>query len=85
MADPTDCVPGLQAMLAEAEKAYHEMMLGGSVRVVVDQNGERVEYTAANKQFLFNWILTLKARLASPNPCDPNWGQSKGPAGFLYP
>ena len=32
----------LQAMLAEAQSAYHTVMLGGGVVTVVDQNGERV-------------------------------------------
>lgn len=85
MADAPDCRPGLEAMLKEAQAAYHQLMLGGGVRVVVDQNGERVEYTAGNKQYLFNWILRLQAQLASSNPCDPNWGAPKGPAGFLFP
>ena len=50
----------IQAKLAEAEKAYHELMLGQSVRVFVDQNGERVEYTAANKLALQSYINQLR-------------------------
>ena len=51
----------IQAKLAEAEKVYHELMLGLSVRVFVDQNGERVEYTAANKQALLSYINQLRS------------------------
>mgnify|MGYP003145228815 CR=1 FL=1 len=53
----------LQARLTEAEEKYHELALGGSVRVFVDQNGERIEYTAANRQELRNYILSLRAQL----------------------
>lgn len=49
----------LQDMLAEARKAYSQLVLGGAVRVVVDQNGERVEFTAANRQSLNQYIQTL--------------------------
>lgn len=60
----TDCTETSQR-LAEAEKAYHQLMLGQSVRVFVDQNGERIEYTAANKQALINYIESLRSVIAS--------------------
>ena len=53
----------LREKLAEAEQAYHDLMLGRSVRVVVDQNGERVEYTAANAARLAAYIADLKRQL----------------------
>ena len=49
--------------LASAEEAYNTLMLGGSVRVTVDQNGERVEFTAANADRLNKYILTLRYQL----------------------
>lgn len=49
----------LQDMLAEARKAYSLLITGGAVRVVVDQNGERVEFTAANRLSLNQYIQTL--------------------------
>lgn len=49
----------LQDMLAEARAAYSKLVLGGAIRVVVDQNGERVEFTAANRQSLNQYIQTL--------------------------
>lgn len=60
----TDCTATAQ-LLAEAEKAYHQLMLGQSVRVFVDQNGERVEYTAANRDALLNYINALRSQITS--------------------
>jgi hypothetical protein len=59
----------LRAKIAEAEAAYHRLMIGGAVREVVDQNGERIAYTAASKQGLYSYILTLKAQLPEGD-CD---------------
>ena len=50
--------------LADAEAAYHELLVGRSARVFVDQNGERVEYTAANRGALARYIQELKAEIA---------------------
>jgi hypothetical protein len=53
----------MQAWLASAEEAYNSLMIGGSVRVTVDQNGERVEFTAANADRLNKYILWLRYEL----------------------
>lgn len=53
-------------LLAQAEAAYHQLMTGTSPRVVVDQNGERIEYTAANRTGLYSYIQELKALIAAP-------------------
>ena len=55
----------LQARLVEAQNAYHTVMLGGGVTVVVDQNGERVEYGRANATALAKYIATLQAQINS--------------------
>jgi hypothetical protein len=54
----------LAEMLVDAEAAYHDLQLGRSARVFVDQNGERVEYTAANRRDLARYIEELKAKIA---------------------
>lgn len=54
----------LETRLSEAETAYHALQIGTSARVVVDQNGERVEYTNANRASLRAYIEELKAKLA---------------------
>lgn len=42
-------------------------MTGNKVRVVVDQNGERVEFTAANAGKLAQYIENLRARVSGNN------------------
>lgn len=49
--------------LKEAEAAYHDLMTGRQVRVVLDQNGERVEFSGASRATLYNYILGLQAIL----------------------
>lgn len=56
-----------QARLTEAETALHDIMLGGSVRVFVDQNGERVEYTATSADRLRAYIMNLRVSLGLPS------------------
>lgn len=51
-------------LLSEARTAYHALVTGTSPRVVVDQNGERVEYVAANKMALYTYISQMEAQLA---------------------
>ncbi len=53
----------LQALLTEAETAYHDLCIGNSVRVMVHQNGTRVEYTPANRFALQAYINDLKRQL----------------------
>lgn len=53
----------LTTRLAQAEEAYHQLMMGGQAKVFVDQNGERVEYQTSSRNQLFAYINTLKAQL----------------------
>lgn len=55
----------LQARLAEAQTAYHRLMVGQSTRVVVDQNGERVEFNTATAGRLYAYILGLQTEIAA--------------------
>ncbi len=67
-----------QAELNDAKSAYHALLTGKSPRVVVDSNGERVEFTAANSQKLYLYIQQLERELnVAPN-------RVVGPAGFLF-
>jgi hypothetical protein len=47
--------------LAQAEEALHNLITGRMARVVVDQNGERVEFTMTSVAQLRAYIETLKA------------------------
>lgn len=50
--------------LAEAETAYHYLLTGQRVSVTVDQNGERVEFTAMSAARLAAYIQDLKRQLS---------------------
>ena len=49
--------------LADAETKYHQLLTGVLPRVVVDQGGDRVEYTATNISRLGRYIESLKSQL----------------------
>jgi len=50
--------------LVEAEAAYHSLLLGNKPSVVVDQNGERVEFARTDLAKLRQYIEELKALIA---------------------
>lgn len=52
-----------QEKLTDAEAAYHSLLTGTQPKVVVDQNGERVEYTTANSTKLYMYIQQLKREI----------------------
>lgn len=54
-------------LLVQAQTAMHELRTGRSARVVVDQNGERVEFTSANVAGLRAYIDEL-TRLVAATP-----------------
>lgn len=62
-ASPAYQGPSTLQKLHEAEAALHRLILGRSPRVIVDQNGERVEYTAANRGALQQYVNSLKQQL----------------------
>ncbi len=70
----------VQERLEEAQTAYHRLMTGTSAREVVDMNGERVTFTAVNKDALYNYIRTLEASL----PTAPSPAARYGPATFTF-
>lgn len=71
---------GYERQLKEAQAAYHNLLIGGSARVVVDQNGERVEFTVARKTDLYNYILQLQGILGI---CVPAMALPGRPATFI--
>lgn len=56
-----------ESRLTVAETAFHDLRLGKSARVFVDQNGERVEFAVANASRLQAYILELKMLLGKPS------------------
>lgn len=71
----------IEAQLREARSAYHALITGTMARVVVDQNGERVEFVASNRTGLYAYIQKLEAELAAFSGCAP---AVSGPARFLF-
>lgn len=68
-----------QQKLDSAEAAYHDLMTGRSARVVVDQNGERVEFTAANAPRLQAYIESLKEQISGLTS-----SQARGPLAVFF-
>lgn len=50
----------LSEKIVEAEAALHALVTGTSVVELVDQNGERIRYTAASRSALQAYIDDLK-------------------------
>lgn len=65
-------------LLADAKLAYHSLSTGTMARVIVDQDGQRVEYTAARRADLYAYIRELEGLV---NPVLPSLG---GPCGFVF-
>lgn len=70
-----------QALLTEAEAAYHSVMIGGKVVDFQDQNGERVRYSSANGANLLNYINWLRSLLGQ---CPFGLMPVDRPAGVLF-
>lgn len=60
-----------ETRLTSAEDALHNLMIGESARVFVDQNGERVEYAVANANRLRSYIYELKLALGKIDTTGP--------------
>lgn len=67
----------LQEKLDDARAVYHQLLTGRIPRAYVDQNGERIEYTAANRGQLYLYIQGLEVQLGVTTP-------TTGPAGFMF-
>ena len=65
-----------QAQLDEARAEYHNLAIGLKARVVVDANGERVEYTVPRLPQFKLYIDELEKQLAGT--------KSSGPMGVYF-
>lgn len=75
---PTPSITLVQ--LAQMEQDYRDIISGNKARVIVDQNGERVEFTSANIARLYQYIVEQKALL---NPCAGR-ARPNRPMGFVF-
>lgn len=70
-----------QAYLKQAEAAYHRLSIGGAIREVVDQNGERITYSGASKSGLYSYIVALRLELGLPASASQTGG---APIRFVF-
>lgn len=78
---PEEC-DALRQRLLRAEQAYEDLVTGKSVRVLVDQSGERVEFSPANANKLAMYIEQLRSQLATH--CGIGRTSVQGPLRFLF-
>lgn len=71
----------IQERLDEALEAYHALNTGTMARVIVDQDGQRSEFVAANAGKLYLYIQSLQSQLPCVGVCPPAVG---GPVGFVF-
>lgn len=71
----------VQERLDEAKDAYHALNTGTMPRVIVDMDGQRTEFVAANASKLYAYIQMLEAQIPPVGICPPVVG---GPVGFLF-
>lgn len=72
--------PYTQAQLTEMRADYAALVSGNKARVIVDQNGERVEFTAANAVRLYALIQEAETCLSSGTGIK----RANRPMGFFF-
>lgn len=68
----------LAEKLTQAKDAKHKLATQQLTRVFMDQNGERVEYTATNMAQLDSYIAGLEAEIAGTRRF------ARKPIGFIF-
>lgn len=81
MSAPVDC-NALKDRLAEAEAAYHALLIGGKAQTVTFGSGKSVSYTAATIGELRRYINDLKEQIAANCGC-PSAGK-RSPVRFKF-
>lgn len=71
-------------VLRAADKAYMDLMTSKALRVVVDQNSERVEYSTANAAGLLAYIRGLSQRCPTYVPLALAADYQRRPARFIF-
>lgn len=71
----------INAKIARLEAIYESLLTGTAVKKFVDQNGEQVEYTAANASGLLTYINSLRAMV----DCAFARQYRPRPMGFIFP
>lgn len=74
-----NCTGMTPEILAKMRLDYRDLVSGNKARVIVDQNGEKVEFTSANAQRLYALIQEAEVCLTPGAPKRPN-----RPMGFIF-
>lgn len=72
------CKSEIAIALKQARDAKHQLMTGKAPRVIVDNNGERVEFNTANVAQLNAYISELEASMLRAGTT------TRGPLGFFF-
>lgn len=73
----------LKAQLAEAELAYQRLMTGRQPRVIIDANGERIEFTSVSADRLRLYVQDLQRRVGAASGCYGGPMHTR-PIGFFF-
>lgn len=60
MPTPQECA-AMQAKIADLRQSYEDLLSGRKARVLVDQNGERIEFNAGNPRALLTYIQGIES------------------------
>lgn len=74
-----NCTGITPELVAEMRADYRDLVSGNKARVIVDQNGERVEFTAANVARLYALIQEAEACITPSAPT-----RAHRPMGFYF-
>ena len=70
--------------LREADQAYHDLVMGHTVRSITDENGETISFTQGNRDSLLSYIQRLSVLCPSYVPTAMASAQAAGPMRFLF-
>lgn len=70
--------------LMEADQAYHDLMRGGAVRSITDENGETLSFTQANAGNLLNYIRQLQPLCTAYTATAMGAAAGRPPIGFFF-
>jgi hypothetical protein len=64
----SDQIAAVTTLIGKLENAIAQVMLGNNVRVVVDQNGERLEFSGASLPQMRAYLEAQRAKLPGYRP-----------------
>lgn len=74
----------LQAMLASARAALSQLMMGQSPMIVVDSNGERVQFVPTDARTLTGFVQSIQGAIYAAQNASGGGTAIRGPYRFLF-